>query len=45
VDIATGYGLEIMTGVRGPGEISGYSDWLRAGDYDSNKRTGIVQWV
>jgi len=38
VGIVTGYGLEIMTGVRGSRMHSGFSDWLRAGDYDRSKR-------
>jgi hypothetical protein len=41
VGIVTGYGLEIMTGVI----VSGYSDWIRFGDYDRCKRGGIAQWV
>jgi hypothetical protein len=45
VSIVTGYGVEIMTGVSGPRWLRGYSDWLRAGDYDRNKWAGIAQWV
>jgi len=45
VCIVTGYGLVIMTGKRGPRLLSGYSDWLRAGDYDRSKRVEIAQWV
>jgi len=44
VGIATGYGLEILKGVRVRGELSGFSEWLRAGDYD-RKRAAIAQWV
>jgi len=45
VGIVTGSGLEIMTGVRGQVYLSGYSDWLRGGDYDRSKRAAIAQWV
>jgi hypothetical protein len=45
VGIVTGYRLEIMTEVSGPGKLSSYSDWLRDGDYDRSMRAGIAQWV
>jgi hypothetical protein len=45
VGIVICYGLEIMTELRGPGKISGYSDWLRPGDYDRSMRSGIAQCV
>jgi hypothetical protein len=45
VVIDTGYGLMIMTCVRRPRYLSGYSDRLRAGDYDRIKRAEIAQWV
>jgi hypothetical protein len=43
--MVTGYGLLIMTGVRGPREHSGYSDSLWAGKYDRIKRSEIAHWV
>ena len=41
--IVTGYGLEIMRGVRGSRKHSGFSDWLEVGDYETSKRAEIDQ--
>jgi hypothetical protein len=45
VGIVAGCGLDIMTELSRPGELSGYSEWPRAGDYDSSMREVIAQWL
>jgi len=43
--IVTGYGMDIITVLRGPRQLIANCDWLRVGNYDRSKRAEIAQCV